>query len=100
MCIYIYIHSYIVIIITIIYVYLYSYISLCLSISLSLCTYMYTCIYIYIYIYIMRGQWGTEVPLRRSALSVCPWGDPWGTLLQSEVSCSWAPTKTPRGQTH
>ena len=31
--------------------------------------------------------------------SVCPWGDPWETLLQLERSYSWAPIETPRGQT-
>ena len=44
-------------------------------------------------------QQGTEVPLRRSALRVCPCGDPWGTLLQLEIIHSWAPIKPPRGQT-
>ena len=36
--------------------------------------------------------------LRRSALSVCPSGDPWGTPLQSESRHSWAPVKPTRGQ--
>ena len=45
-------------------------------------------IYIYIYIHI-----------RRSALSVCPCGDPWGTLLQLGIRHSGAPIKPPRGQT-
>ena len=30
--------------------------------------------------------------------SVCSCGDPWGTLLQLEIGCSWAPVKPPRGQ--
>ena len=37
--------------------------------------------------------------LRRSALSVCPCGNPWGTPLQSEIRDSWTPVKPPRGQT-
>ena len=37
--------------------------------------------------------------LRRSALSVCPCGDPWGTLLQLEITYSRAPTKPPQRQT-
>ena len=44
-------------------------------------------------------QRGTEVPLRRSALSVCPGGDPWGTLLSLEIRYARAPVKPPRGQT-
>ena len=40
-----------------------------------------------------------KVPLRRSALSVRPGGDPWGTLLHLETTYSWAPVKTPRGHT-
>ena len=28
-----------------------------------------------------------------------PRAHPWGTPLQVEISCSWAPVKTPRGQT-
>ena len=32
----------------------------------------------------------------RSALSVCPWGDPWP--LQLETRHSWAPVEPPRGQ--
>ena len=43
------------------------------------------------------SQQNTEVPLRRSALSACPCGDPWGTLLQLEVSYSWAPYQAPKG---
>ena len=39
------------------------------------------------------------MPLRRSALSVCHCGDPWGRLLQVETRHSWAPMKPPRGQT-
>ena len=39
------------------------------------------------------------MPLRRSALSACPCGDPWGTPLQSEIRCSWAPVRPRRGQT-
>ena len=41
----------------------------------------------------------SEVPPRRSALSVCPGGDPWGTPTQLEIRDSWAPGKPPRGQT-
>ena len=37
------------------------------------------------------------MPLRRSALSVCPWGDSRGTLLQSEICYSRAPYKDPEG---
>ena len=48
---------------------------------------------------VCKVQCSTEVPIRRSALSVCPCGDPWGTPLQSELSYSWAPVKIPRGQT-
>ena len=33
------------------------------------------------------------MPLRSSSLSVCPCGDPWGTLLQAERTYSWAPVK-------
>ena len=44
-------------------------------------------------------KWGTEVPLRRGALSVCPCGDPWGIPLQVEIRHSWAPVRPPRGQT-
>ena len=39
------------------------------------------------------------MPLRRSALSVCPCGGAWGTLLRLEIRHSWAPVKPPRGQT-
>ena len=39
-----------------------------------------------------------KVTLRRSALSVCPRGDPWGTLLRLEINYSRAPSKTTRGQ--
>ena len=39
------------------------------------------------------------MPLRRSALSVCPCGNPWWTPLQLEISYSWAPVRPPRGQT-
>ena len=38
-------------------------------------------------------------PPRRSALSVCPCGDPRGTPLQLEIRETWAPVKPPRGQT-
>ena len=44
-------------------------------------------------------QWSAEVPRKRSALSACPYGDPWGTPLQLEISYSWAPVKPRRGQT-
>ena len=43
-------------------------------------------------------QGSTEVPLSRSALGICPCGDPWGTPLQLEIYHSWAPVKPPRGQ--
>ena len=43
-------------------------------------------------------QRSTEVPPRRSALSVCPCGRPWGTPLQLEIRCSWAPVKPPEGR--
>ena len=52
---------------------------------------MYT-LYIYIYIY-------SNTYLRRSALSVCPRGDTWGTPIRSETSYSWPPAKPARGQT-
>ena len=73
-----------------IYIYIYTH----------LCIYIYMYIYIYIYIYSCltscrppatapRGgtlsQRSTEVPLRRTALSVCPCGDAWGTPLQLEI---------------
>ena len=67
----------------------------------------YTIFSIYIYIYIYTNyalqsyntiQRSTEVPLRRSALSVCPCGDLWGTPLQLEISYSRAPTKPPQGR--
>ena len=45
------------------------------------------------------SQWSTEVPLRRSALSVCPCGDSWGTLLQEEIRHWLACVKPPRGRT-
>ena len=72
------------------YVYTYIYIYICI--------YIYTHdIYIYIYIYMHRSA------LRRSALGVCPCGDPWWTLLQLEIEISYslAPRKPkpPRGQT-
>ena len=35
----------------------------------------------------------------KNALSACPCGDAWGTPLQLNMYISWAPTKTPRGQT-
>ena len=60
---------------------------------------MYISICIYIYIYISSLQRSTEVPLGRSALSVRPCGDPWGTLLHLVRRYSRAPTKPPRGQT-
>ena len=44
-------------------------------------------------------QSGTEVPLRRSALSVCACGDARGISLQLEIRYSWAPIKLPGGQT-
>ena len=44
-------------------------------------------------------QRGTEVPLRRSPVSVRPCGGPWGTPHQLEVRYSWAPVKPPRRQT-
>ena len=43
------------------------------------------------------SQRSTEVLLRRSALSVYPCGDPWGTLLNLEIGYSWAPIKRPMG---
>ena len=44
-------------------------------------------------------QRSAEVPVWRSALSVCPCGDPWGTPLQVEMIYSLAPAKLARGQT-
>ena len=38
-------------------------------------------------------------PLRRSALGVCPCEDACGTTLQLKTKHSWAPVRTPRGQT-
>ena len=97
------------------YIYIYN-MYVCVSLSLS--------IYIYIHRYIDRQidreierererercrtnrllttvtcQRSTEVPLRRSALSVCPCGDSWGTPLQLDTSYSRSPVKPPRGQT-
>ena len=37
------------------------------------------------------------MPLRRSALSVSPCGDAWGTPLDLETGYSWAPIKPPEG---
>ena len=44
-------------------------------------------------------QGSTELALGRSALSVCPCGDPWGTLIQLEITYSWATLKPPGVQT-
>ena len=47
-----------------------------------------------------RGSEATclqKSPLRRSALSGCPCGDPWGRPLQEEMGYSWAPVKPPKG---
>ena len=48
----------------------------------------------------LNCQWGTEVPLRRSALGVYPGGDPWGTPLQLETSHSWALVKVTSAKGH
>ena len=58
-----------------------------------------TCSPVHVWFHLTLAQWSTEVPLGRSALGVCPCGDPWGTLLQLETSYSRAPVKLPRGQT-
>ena len=47
--------------------------------------------------HVLSPPQGTEVCLRRSALNVCPYGDPWGTTLHLETRHPWAPVKTPRG---
>ena len=39
----------------------------------------------------------SKCPPRRSARSVCPCGDPWGTPLQVQTNHSWAPRKAPEG---
>ena len=39
----------------------------------------------------------TEVPLRRSALSVCPWGDPWDTPPPNRNQWFMGPCKAPLG---
>ena len=108
-------------------IYIYIYLSISIYIYIYIYIYLYTYIYIYIYTYIYLpdgvrprhrvlasrtiflrlcqslrasvAQGSTEVPLRRSALSACPCGDAWGTPLQLETRHSWAPVKTPRGQT-
>ena len=49
-----------------------------------MCMYVYIHIYIYIYIYMSS----------RSARSVCPCGDPWGTPLRLETEHAWAPIRS------
>ena len=43
-------------------------------------------------IHVISHVGSQEVTLGRSALGVCPYGDPWGTPRHFEVRCSWAPT--------
>ena len=79
--------------------YTYIYVYTCVYIYIYIYTYTHihkTYMYIYIYIYIYICQRSAEVPLRRSALHVCPRGGPWGTPLQLDISLFMGSCKAPK----